>query len=235
MRIAFLSDAHGNYPALARCLAAVAALSVDACYFLGDAVGYLPGECEVIRILTKAGIPCQLGNHEAMLLGRIAALNGNESIYGHTAAAARLGRQNLEVLQTWPLTRELECDGRRILLIHGRPSNPLEGYCYPDSDLMDFEGLPYDVVAIGHTHRPFVRRAGRVLAINAGSCGLPRDQGDSPSFAIYDTSSDTANICRVRLDVNEVLTAFGKDMIPDVVVQCFARTSRAIIGEYTQI
>jgi len=232
MRIALLSDAHGNPFGVNRCLRAAQALSVDTIYFLGDAVGYLPGECQVIRLLAEAGVPCQIGNHEAMILGRLREPRANESLYLHGPAGMRLGEQGLDVFRTWPDGREFDLDGHRVLLIHGCPSDPLEGYCYPDTDICAFEQLPYDVVVMGHTHRPFIRQAGRVLAVNVGSCGLPRDQGDAPSFAIYDSKTNHATIYRVRIEPEEILHAFRDCAIHDDVRRCLYRTSTALVGEY---
>jgi putative phosphoesterase len=232
MRIALLSDAHGNPLGVNRCLRAAKALSVDTVYFLGDAVGYLPGEREVLRLLAEATVSCQIGNHEGMILGRLEAARANESVYLHEAAAKRLGEEGLNVFRTWPDLREFDVDGHRILLIHGCPSNPLEGYCYPDTDITAFEHLPYEVVVMGHTHRPFIRRAGRVLAVNAGSCGLPRDQGDAPSFAVYDSKTNYAKIYRVRLEPEEILHAFRDFPIHDIVKRCLYRTSPELVGEH---
>jgi putative phosphoesterase len=232
MRIAFLSDAHGNPIGVDRCLRAAQALAVEAVYFLGDAVGYLPGEGEVIGLLSEAGAHCQIGNHEAMMLGRLRRAGTNESTCMHEPAARRLGEQGLSMLRTWPDKRELNLDGHRVLLVHGSPSDPLEGYCYPTSDISSLEQLPYATVIVGHTHRPFIRRAGRVQVINAGSCGLPRDQGDAPSFAVYDSKTNHATIYRVRVDPEEILGIFRGSPIHDAVKNCLYRSSAALVGEY---
>ena len=68
MRIAVLSDVHGNRSAFEACLEQVERLEADALVFLGDVVGYLPEERECIELLKASGFVCQQGNHEAMLL-----------------------------------------------------------------------------------------------------------------------------------------------------------------------
>jgi putative phosphoesterase len=234
MRIALLSDAHGNPLGVAGCLNAARSLSADTIWFLGDAVGYLPGECEVLELLKSSGACCQQGNHDAMVLGRIAVSTANEEVYLHGPAVSRLGSAGLAVLESWPEIRETTLDGKRILAVHGCPSDRLEGYCYPQTDLTSFEELPYDVIVMGHTHRPFIRQAGPVLAINAGSCGLPRDQGDAPSFAIYDSETHRAEIYRVRVDPQSVLGKFRDFPIHDAVKQCLYRTAPQLTGEYVR-
>ena len=59
MVIGLLSDAHGNPLGLRSCLAALRAAGAGQVYFLGDAVGYLPGEAEVIDILLAEGVVSQ--------------------------------------------------------------------------------------------------------------------------------------------------------------------------------
>jgi putative phosphoesterase len=232
MRIALLSDAHGNPLGVAACLSAAHRLSAEEIWFLGDAVGYLPGECEVLELLDGAGARCQQGNHDAMVLGHLAASAANEEVYMHRSAVSRLGSAGLSVLESWPEKRALILDRKRILAVHGSPSNPLEGYCYPQTDLSSFEELPYDVIVMGHTHRPFIRQAGPVLVINAGSCGLPRDQGDAPSFAMYDSETNLAEVYRIRVDPQLVLQKFRDYPIHDAVKKCLYRTAPQLTGDY---
>jgi putative phosphoesterase len=234
MRVAFLSDAHGNAVSTGRCLQAVSDLGVHAIYFLGDVVGYLPGERESLQLLRDAGAHCQSGNHEAMILGRLAAARGNEPQYQHGPAVARLGAERLEELRGWPDRRQIDIDGHRVLLVHGDPTDPLEGACYPDADMDRYGALPYDVVVMGHTHRPFVATTGPTTLINAGSCGLPRDQGDAPAFAVFDSDTGLGTIHRVRVAPADVLNAYSKHTIHDAVRSCLHRTAPTVVGEFVR-
>jgi predicted phosphodiesterase len=112
------------------------------------------------------------------------------------------------------VARTLERDGRRILLVHGAPGDPLRGYVYPDADLAGWDALPYDAVLMGHTHRPFARRIGDVLVANAGSVGFPRDAGGVASFAIYDTGTGECEHVRVPFDAGEVMRRAGRELHP---------------------
>lgn len=234
MRIAFLSDAHGNAVSTRRCLEAVAALGIDSIHFLGDVVGYLPGECEALELLETHRACCQAGNHEAMVLGRLPVKPENEAQYQHRAAASRLGVGRLAVLREWPDRREIAVGGQRVLLVHGSPIEPLEGTYYPDTPLGPLTHLPYELVVMGHTHRPFVSRVGHLIVVNAGSCGLPRDQGDAPAFAIYDSDRHTAEICRVRVAPEDVLRAYAGYPIHDAVKSCLFRVAASPVGEFVR-
>lgn len=236
MILGFLSDAHGNAVALRRCLEALARLGAGQTYFLGDATGYLPGETAVLHLLAGAGIPCLLGNHDAMITGRLPFSEKNEAAYQHRPALARLGEAGLAQLRQWMERAEFTLPGpQRFLLVHGDPRNPLEGYLYPDTDLTPLAGQPFDIVVCGHTHRPFARQAGNVLVINAGSCGLPRDQGDAPSFATYDTVTRQARIHRVRVSPEETLAGLTPGAPVHASVQACLRRQvapEALVGEF---
>lgn len=229
MRIAVLSDVHGNPVALAACLARLDRLDVDERMFLGDLVGYLPGEVECLRALRAEGFACQQGNHEAMLLAAVGR-GEPDPIHPHHAAARRLGADGIRTLASWPVARTVACDGVRILFVHGAPDDPLEGYVHPDADLSRWEALPYDAVVMGHTHRPFARRVGRVLVANAGSVGLPRDAGCLASFAILDTETLACAHVRVPFDAAAVVRAAGPGLDP-ATIACLRRPRRDVVGE----
>jgi predicted phosphodiesterase len=229
VRIAVFSDVHGNAIALDACLARVDRLGVDARIFLGDVVGYLPGEVECLRALRDAGFACQKGNHEAMLLSG-SATGELEAVYRLGDARRRLAGEALEAIAAWPVTRTLERDGVRLLFVHGAPHDPLHGYVYPDSDLAGWEGLPFDAVFMGHTHRPFARRRGRVLVANAGSVGLPRDVGGLASFAVFDSQTRACRHVRVPFDAAEVARRVGPALHP-ATRACLRRRAARVVGE----
>ena len=64
MKIALISDIHGNYPALKAVLESKAFQSADKAYCLGDLVGYYPYPEECVKRVMKEGIPCVMGNHD---------------------------------------------------------------------------------------------------------------------------------------------------------------------------
>jgi predicted phosphodiesterase len=207
-RIGLLSDAHGNPLGLRATLGALRAAGVDAIYFLGDAVGYMPGEVEVLETLAADGIACQRGNHEGMLLGQLPLDPQRDRAYGLAAARDRMSERMREFVAGWPDRRELEIGGRRLLLVHGSPRDHLSEYVYPDSDVDWIGDLGYDAVFMGNTHRPFVTRRGATLIANVGSCGLPRDQGDLAACAVYDPAAHDCRVIRVPVDPSAVMAQF---------------------------
>ncbi|HCT77245.1 MAG TPA: metallophosphoesterase [Micromonosporaceae bacterium] len=229
MLIGLLSDAHGNPLGLRRALAALEAAGTTRNYFLGDAVGYLPGAGDVIQVLAETGTICQRGNHEAMLLGDLDLDPQRDAAYQLGLTRKRLTSDALALLESWPGFREIDVDRKRILMVHGSPRDRLQGYIYPDSDLDWMAELGYDAIFMGNTHRPFVAHRGDLLIVNVGSCGLPRDQGDLAACAVYDSVAHHCEILRVRVPAESVLDQFD-DAIHPVVSECLRRTTEAPIG-----
>ncbi len=230
MLLGIISDIHGNVFALEECIRHLQAFGVDDVLFLGDAVGYMPGEVGVIAMLERLGTICQKGNHEAMMLDPDDRSLKAEEIYRLRSARERLNQKAVSTVTSWPAYREMELLGRRLLFVHGSLENPLEGYRYEDFKWSVYRESPYDAIFMGHTHRAFVVELDRKLFINVGSVGLPRDQGNLGSFAIYDVKKHKCRIFRFTFDTQAVIEAYGKEM-HFRVLDCLRRKSRNVTGE----
>lgn len=205
MKIAFLSDIHGNMPALQTCLKAVAEHGCDKIYCLGDTFGYFQDGQGCYEQLSRLGTEFLAGNHEAMLLGKLQIGNRRDDVYQLSAEGACLSLEARNALgRLLPYKLVTLVTGKRLLLVHGSPWDPLQGYVYPDTDLRDYGSLPYDYIFMGHTHRPFIRREAETYIVNTGSCGLPRDIGNMASFAVYDCTLDRVELVRPRLDIGAI-------------------------------
>lgn len=216
MRLALLSDAHCNSVGLVACLRHIERMDVDAIYFLGDAVGYLSDPARVLGELQRVGAHCQKGNHEAMLLGDLPLDAGRDAFYRLALQRDALGESSRDHLAQWPLLRELEIDGARLLLSHGSPAPSITERIHQDTPWEPGPDFAYDVVFIGHTHRPFARRHNNVQLVNVGSCGMPRDRGDLASFVIYDGATREPHIYRVPFSLDEVLQLHGAGVPAEV-------------------
>lgn len=216
MRVALLSDAHGNSVGLGACLAKIRELDVDETYFLGDAVGYLSDPAPALHLLSEHEVRCQQGNHEAMLLGELPLDPERDVFYGLSGQRRSLPADTLRRLGGWPVLRKPTFGDVRALLSHGSPAPSLEERMYEDGDWQPEAGFPHDVVFVGHTHRAFVRRLGEVELVNVGSCGLPRDRGDLAAFVVYDVERRASTIYRVPFDVQETLRRHGAGVAPEV-------------------
>jgi putative phosphoesterase len=230
----FLSDAHGNAAGLERCLRALEQQGAERIYFLGDAVGYFPEENAVLDLLRSRQVTCLRGNHEALLLGELPLPAERDQVYRIADARRRLRSEHREWIEQWPDRLEVEVAGHRLLLMHGSPADPLEGYVYPDSDLSAFDGLPFDAVVMGHTHRPFLNKRGAVTIVNAGSCGMPRDAGALASCATYDKATG-AEILRVSFDAAGLQVKWGDRVHPSAAACLERRPARHIAGRLVRV
>lgn len=192
MKIGIVSDIHATPHALRRALEDMP--SADLLLCPGDAVSEYRFCPETVELLRRTGTLCIQGNHEIVLFG------GRNPAYLQKCHAT-FPADTLDFLAAAPVSRELTCDGLRILLVHGSPWDPYDEYIYPHSTkLARFATLAYDMVCFGHTHVPFVYQAGHVMVINPGSCSQPRDQDRRGAYAIFDTATREATICRFPLD-----------------------------------
>lgn len=230
MKVGIFSDIHGNSIALKQCLKVlVNDLSISDLYFLGDAVGYFTDANQVIDELRRCNCECVMGNHDAMLLGKIELNETSDLVYKITNTRQIISVENTSFLTQFKSSQESNINGKRVLFIHGSPSDNLTGYVYPDSDLAVFDNLDYDIVFMGHTHRPFVARRKNITFVNVGSVGLPRDCGNFQSFAVYDTLSNEVEVMRYPLDVNAIIEQY-QDLIHPSVIDVLRRNHQSEIN-----
>ena len=197
MKIAVLSDAHGNRRFFERVFCEVQSECPDSMVYLGDIFGYMPYGREILEVLRIQFDVILKGNHEAMLLGE----------------------QCLDALSP---EYQLDVDGKTILFMHGSPLDRLAGYLYEDCPDYEWELPGYDYVFMGHTHRPYVKTGKHTVFVNVGSCGLPRDVGLSPSYVLFDTDSGRIDIKRVIIDT-EVLEDPDYREVSQAVLDVFQR------------
>jgi predicted phosphodiesterase len=226
----FLSDAHGNVEAFTRGVEVLRENGAEAVWFLGDAVGYLPGT-SVVGAVAATCDGAVLGNHdEAVLAGTVDP--ERDQVLRHATTAAALTDADREVMQGWPLQRVLDTACGSVLMVHGTPAEPLSGYLYPDADLAPVAATGHRVVLAGQTHRPFVREATGTLVVNVGSCGLPRDCGDRGAVCLLDDERATARVLRYDIGtVTAVAVARCGDVAPEVLAVFERRSASGCMGD----
>jgi putative phosphoesterase len=112
--------------------------------------------------------------------------------------------------------------GIDIFLVHGSPQYPLSKYIYPNSkdiqQLFDYlVNNGTNVLLLGHTHIPIIEKIetdeNRVLILNPGSVGQPRDKNPKSSYAILDSNLE-AEIVRVDYDIESVMNKISRSGLP---------------------
>ncbi len=205
MRIAILSDIHGNLEALQKVLADVDASKVDEIACLGDCIGYGPDPEAVIAEILKRRIPTIIGNHEMAVCDAT-----------HLQWFNPMARRSLETTLTMlsadsiayikQLPYSLVTHGCRC--VHGFPPDSAQQYLFQKSThelKQAFAAMVEPICFIGHTHDlEIIRHDGRNLKrgplregithlvpgdrylINVGSVGQPRDGTNHAKYVILD-------------------------------------------------
>ena len=178
MRVATLSDIHGNRPALEAVLHDIAAEKPDLIVVCGDvASGPLPVETlELLRALPNARF--LRGNADR---GLVALYDGAAKPEWPGPAvdwcAAQLSRTDRDFLASFPDDVRLEIEGLgRVLFCHGSPRSDVEIMmaATPEPRLRELiAGVNADVIVCGHTHMQFDRTSDGVRIVNPGSVGMP--------------------------------------------------------------
>jgi putative phosphoesterase len=181
MRLALLSDQHGNDVAFRAALEDVERLDVQEIVCLGDVVQGGSEPAQTLDRLAACGCKTVLGNADAFLLE--VSADSPEPITERQLAVrewtlSQLTSSHLEqILSFAPVVRR-ELDGVSLLLFHGSPRS-YDDVLLPelgDEALEPFLGHAATLLAGGHTHLQWTRRVGDALYVNPGSVGISYDR-----------------------------------------------------------
>lgn len=213
MKLAVISDVHGNLPALSAVLEDVEQWRPDALVVNGDLINRGPDSIGVLRYLQQQ-VPTAAvvqGNHEAFVL-REATLPDDPSAADF--ALRRFARWSAEQLKAadalpqvadWPDHLELvDPDGGRVHVTHGSVLGNRAGILpnCADEELRAKLGDPRDLFIAAHTHRPLIRNFEGTLVANVGSVGAPFDRDPRAAYGrfTYHHQQWRAAIRRVPFD-----------------------------------
>lgn len=193
MKIAVLSDIHGNVSALEAVLADLARWQPDEVIINGDLVNRGPYSLDVLQLLQREwpGVRYLRGNHENWLLYSAEQGPCSDSPtyeidrFAHWAVA-QLGEASMAQIATWDDHLDLtELDGGSLHITHGSRLGDRKGIppeCEGEA-LAQRLGDPRDLFVASHTHRAFTRHFNGTLVINTGSVGQPFDNDERASYA----------------------------------------------------
>lgn len=207
MRMAVLSDIHSNLEALAAIITHIRLQRIKTIWVAGDIIGYCANPNEVLQFLRKENAVMIAGDHDRQVLTLDGLKWFNE--YAQQALVYTnkiLNDENKAFLKTLKETHEETLDDRKVFMVHGSPNSPLKEYVYsttPDVNLLAMlNKVKADILIMGHTHQPFVRRISGRLVVNPGSVGQPRDNSPTSEYCILDPMYMQATIQRVKYDIN---------------------------------
>ena len=236
MRIALLSDVHGNLPALEAVLEDIDGRRVGGIYHLGDLVGYGPWPDEVVALLRDRGIAGIAGNYDSTV-----ALDykhcgcryedARQEELSHLSYAwtrAHVSGSTKSWLGALPFRLDVRplgghVSGPTLILVHG---NPVLNTVYwtedrPDRFCIEMAGRAGaragDIVAFGHTHRPWQREVEGVHFVNTGSVGRPKDGDWRAGYVLVDVAdgAPAVEFIRVEYDLDRAAAAIRASELPD--------------------
>ena len=239
MRVAVISDIHGNRHALAKVEAAFEQDGVDAVWCLGDLVGYgaRPNEC-CAAVQGRAEL-CLAGNHDLAVLGELRL----EEFSRDAAASARWTRGALEPqARAYLGTLETVARIEGAELFHASPRDPVWEYVLDTTSALDaLERTRAPLVLVGHSHVPLaisfaggrldggVARAGTLAdlaegrwLLNPGSVGQPRDGDPRAAYLLLDLDAGAARFKRVPYPVEETQMEIRAEGLPDALAERLA-------------
>ncbi len=228
MKIAVLSDIHGNRHALDAVLRhargqGAAQLIIN----LGDSIGYGPDPEGVIDRIKGAGFVNLLGDYDRKVLSKKHRQEGWQAVNNPDKRAMfawtyqALSKRARQFLKALPEERSLHLEGLRLMLTHGSPESLHEhlGPATPDARLEALSGIAEaDVILCGHSHQAFNRRVAGTHFINPGSVGRPDDGDPRASYAVLTLQENmlSAQIFRVPYNIAGAVQALRAAGLPGI-------------------
>jgi len=237
MKIALLSDVHANLPALEAVLDDLKARSgVAAIYHLGDLVGYAPWPDEVANRIQADGIAGIAGNYDSTTATGYKhcgcryedARQEELSHLSYEWTRENASPETKAWLGTLPFRMDIRPHGGHmavptLTLVHGAPT--LNTLYWTEDRSDDFcrkmagrvGAGSGDVIAFGHTHKPWHREVDGVLYVNTGSVGRPKDGDWRAGYVILEFGDDAPRVemVRVEYDLDRAREAILKSDLPD--------------------
>jgi putative phosphoesterase len=224
MRIAIISDVHGNQIALDAVLNDLNSQpEIDLLVIAGDLC--LNGPCprEVLHTIQALNCPVIQGNVDTDVVDQTAKKGPKkQSVIDWTRE--QIGAAGIAYLAALPDSYLIDnVGGTDLLVVHANPLNQEEAIfpTSPESKLEHLLGdLPPTVgcLAFGHYHVAYQMRWQHRLLVDTGSCGLPRDGDPRAAYAIltWKDSAWEAQHRRVEYNVKAVVKQLKNCGIPNV-------------------
>lgn len=223
MRVAVISDIHGNQIALEAVLEDLSQQApVDHTIIAGDLCLNGPCPAQVLDIVRGLNCPVIQGNVDAEVVNE-APEKGLKKRTTVSWTREQIGPEGIAYLATLPTSHLVENpEGSDLYVVHANPLN-LEDAIFPnapDSELEHLLGsLPPDVgaMAFGHLHIAYTRRWRHLLLADVASCGVPRDEDLRAAYGIlsWHGASWEAEIRRVTYDVKAVVKQIKTSGMPN--------------------
>jgi predicted phosphodiesterase len=237
MRVAIVSDIHGNRHAFEAVLDSVLASDCREMWCLGDLVGYGAEPDECVALASENAAICLAGNHDLGVRGTIAL---EQFSRGASVAAQWTQRTINDDTRTYLDGLEPLNVAERVGLYHASPRDPVWEYVLsPLQAELCLDVQPHPVSLVGHSHvaLSFSRTPGEPATgqtrgpgeeldlregewlVNPGSVGQPRDGDPRAAWMELDLDALTATFHRVEYDIAGAAAAIRAAKLPDSLAE----------------
>lgn len=223
MRFAVIGDIHSNKYALESIIADINDKDIDFIVSTGDLVGYLPFPNEVIELVRKNKIIVVQGNHdkfigESTLVTQEDLENiSDEDIQSNASSYFtnwNITDDNRKYLSNLPKNLTMDCDGLKIIIVHGSP-RAIDEYLYEDEESLKslLEFIDEDIIICGHTHIPYHFNFNNKHIINVGSVGKPKHGSPMSTYVIVEIINKkvSCEIVQVSYDLSKIIDSIKEN------------------------
>lgn len=235
MRVAVLSDIHGNYEALQAAVTDLDSQKPDRVICLGDMIGYGPDPGRVVQLVRQRGFECLVGNHEAGVRHeKYRSWMNFQAVENNRETEGLLSAEDIHYLGTLPDNIVID----NMLFVHGFPPRSFLTYLRNCSDKVIrqlFAIQPYQFYFVGHTHTlslvcgqdDAVDRmklecgqcqldSGKKYIVNCGSVGQPRDRDNRAKYILFDTATCILDVVALSYDYEKTIRKIEKLGFPAI-------------------
>ncbi|UCC45618.1 MAG: metallophosphoesterase family protein [Candidatus Zixiibacteriota bacterium] len=235
MKLALISDIHGNLEALVSVLSHIEEQKADKIHCLGDVIGYGSDPVSCLELVAKNCDIKLLGNHEHAAMGIDDTSDYNPAAQKSTEwTKHQLSDREKSMLAEFEMSRVLD----NTLLVHASPCDP-EQWPYiltPEAALDAFVELKQTICFFGHSHVPQIycerdedlprMQVGHDFApdpenrylVNVGSVGQPRDNDPRACYVTFDTEEFEIFFHRVDYDIETAQDKMAQANLPQMLI-----------------
>jgi predicted phosphodiesterase len=248
VRYALVSDIHANLPALKAVQSDIEARHVGGVYHLGDLVGYAPWPDETVAMIAALGIPGVAGNYDSTVAMDYKHCgcryeDPHQEELSHVSydwTRRHVSAGTKAYLGGLPFRIDLlpnggHLAGARVVLVHGTPTlntvywteDRPDDFCLKMANLAGMK--PGDVIAFGHTHKPWHREVGGMHFVNTGSVGRPKDGDWRAGYVLLEIADGppAVEFVRVEYDLDAAMRGIRASELPDEFAE-FLRTGGGV-------
>jgi putative phosphoesterase len=227
MKVAVLSDIHGNGVALKYAINDLKSLGIKKIIILGDVVMKGPMPSKSLELLKDKDLEIIVwikGNTD-LWLEEVAAVwipkSGRETklnLY-YKYAKANLKEEQIVFLKELPLECSIDLNGISILCVHGTPKSIVEAIdsSVPEEEIKKaIKGVKEQVILSGHSHTSFIGEVDEKMIFNVGSIGNSLDGDNRISYGVLEFAYDKVNLInrRISYPVDEIINIAINNKFP---------------------